>query len=89
MMPLGIRMPKKISAKEREKQVEQNNMNAVTVNTSGPNWNIPYGSEPNRGKSIFQLTNPAIIKSRPTVSKSKSRKTRKNRKMSRKSKDIL
>jgi hypothetical protein len=88
MMPAGIRMPKKISAKEREKQVEQNNMNAVTLNTSGPNWNIPYGSEPNKGKSIFQLTNPNIIK-RPTVSKSKSRKTRKNRKMSRKSKDIL
>jgi hypothetical protein len=81
MMPAGIRMPKKISAKERERQIEQNNMNAVTVNITGPNWNIPYGSEPNKGKSIFQLTNPAIIKSRPTVSKSKSRKTRKTRRL--------
>ena len=80
-MPLGIRMPKKISAKERERQIEQNNINAVTINTSGPNWNIPYGSEPNKGKSIFQLTNPNMIKSRPMVSKSKSRKTRKNRKL--------
>jgi len=78
MMPAGIRMPKKISEKEREKQVEQNNMNAVTVNTTGPNWNIPYGSEPNKGKSIFQLTNPAYIKQRP---KTKSRKTRKYRKI--------
>jgi hypothetical protein len=81
MMPAGIRMPKKISAKERERQIEQNNMNAVTVNTTGPNWNIPFGNEQNKGKSIFQLTNPAIIKSRPTGSKSKSRKTRKIRRL--------
>jgi hypothetical protein len=77
MMPLGIRMPKKISAKERERQIEQNDRNAVTVNTSGPNWNIPIGSEPNRGKSIFQLTNPNTIKN--PVRRRKTRKTRRNR----------
>lgn len=64
---------------------EMNNIEAVTVNINSPNWNIPYGNEPNRGKTIFQLTNPKTIKATPKTIKAtaNSKRSRKNRKTGR------
>lgn len=63
----------RLTPKESE---EMNNYEAIPINLTSPNWNIPVGNKNVKGnKSIFYLTNVNRLRNKKTKAK-----TRKNKK---------